>query len=456
MFGEHGYFHYDYELDNYRNVEPKADRFAGQVADALAARHRWLKRRSVDFVFFAAPVKSSIYPEGVPAWAREKVGEKSLLDRVMAKCRERGVPAVDLRPALLAAKAQYGEYLYFKTDYHWSNLGAWVAYEALITRHIAPRFPNVRPIALRDYDAAYGPSQGNQARWARLNGFVPDFYDRETLLFEEPERLASVHTQTPAGVPSALTQLRDTVDVFVSGETGAPSLLLLGDSFTWPMAKLLYATFSNSAQRTVNDSRFSEAAEEMAGLVRLYRPSVVLLERIETQLTHLGKIHPAWASPVFDAVESKGVYEGLPSVPVVLRDSDLNSRVTGSRSGTGAARGPGFTVASGAHTRLQGFPSQPGGEKDSLIFRVDLEATGEATMRVLRERGGTEAPVLCTSASVTAGRQVLYFEILDAVRQPDLDLTFVCDGAPYRVEAIAAKVCPAELVVNYAVTSVGG
>jgi hypothetical protein len=74
-----------------------------------------------------APNKASIYPEYLPDWAKPRLG--SPIDALML------TPSanlyIDFRPALLAAKGNFMETLYYRTDSHWNSLGAGIAFKAL-------------------------------------------------------------------------------------------------------------------------------------------------------------------------------------------------------------------------------------------------------------------------------------------------------------------------------------
>lgn len=75
--------------------------------------------------FLLAPSASVIYPEKLPAGA-PMVDENAMLDEIFAKVGQ-SAGIIDLRELFAARK---DEYLYFKTDHHWTPNGAYRAYEA--------------------------------------------------------------------------------------------------------------------------------------------------------------------------------------------------------------------------------------------------------------------------------------------------------------------------------------
>ena len=74
--------------------------------------------------FLLAPSDSVIYPEKLPAGA-PMVDENAMLDDIFAAVGQ-SASVLDLRPTFMADK---DEYLYFKTDHHWTPNGAYRAYE---------------------------------------------------------------------------------------------------------------------------------------------------------------------------------------------------------------------------------------------------------------------------------------------------------------------------------------
>lgn len=74
--------------------------------------------------FLLAPSASVIYPEELPAGA-PMVDENAMLDDIFAQIGQTA-SVIDLRQPFTALKE---EYLYFKTDHHWTPNGAYHAYE---------------------------------------------------------------------------------------------------------------------------------------------------------------------------------------------------------------------------------------------------------------------------------------------------------------------------------------
>ena len=73
------------------------------------------------------PAAAVTYPENVPAGA-PLLDENLYLDQLSAAVQAAGGRFVDVRETLAAHK---DEYLYYRTDHHWTSLGAYYAYQQL-------------------------------------------------------------------------------------------------------------------------------------------------------------------------------------------------------------------------------------------------------------------------------------------------------------------------------------
>lgn len=93
------------------------------MAKNLAAVQSLAQRYPGRVNLMLVPSASVVYPENVPAGAPQ-IDEKSILEGVAAQGEAYG-RFIDVLPALTEHK---GEYLYYRTDHHWTTLGAYYAY----------------------------------------------------------------------------------------------------------------------------------------------------------------------------------------------------------------------------------------------------------------------------------------------------------------------------------------
>ncbi len=92
----------------------------------FAQRAAWTKAQGMEYVLVVAPNKTSIYPEYLPP--RYHVAGPGNVGGLLKKLS--GITVIDLTPGILQQK-QTGR-LFHKTDTHWNELGAFVAYQTLL------------------------------------------------------------------------------------------------------------------------------------------------------------------------------------------------------------------------------------------------------------------------------------------------------------------------------------
>ncbi len=105
------------------------DRSVRRTAEYLAAKQDALARRGIRFLVASPPNTATIYPEGLPSWARND-GKATEYDLLLAELSKRGVRAIDLRPTLRAARAEGATYL--RHDSHWTPRGALAAFNTIV------------------------------------------------------------------------------------------------------------------------------------------------------------------------------------------------------------------------------------------------------------------------------------------------------------------------------------
>ncbi len=150
MQGEHGWLYWSRErmVENYTGQAQLNRENLQGWQKLLEARRDWLATRGEKYIFVVAPNKETIYPEYLPKWL-VKNGRPVKLDQFLTYMRAHStVPILDLRPCLIAAKAQGATYL--QTDTHWNNFGAFVAYQELINA-LQKQMPALKPLSLESF-----------------------------------------------------------------------------------------------------------------------------------------------------------------------------------------------------------------------------------------------------------------------------------------------------------------
>ena len=178
-----------------------------------------------DFAFLPVYSAYTIYPELLPAYA-QVADETALLEKL-------GLAYIDILPQLMAAK---GENIYFKTDHHWTQDGAYIAYltycEAM----------GIEPVTKYERIESAQPFYGSLYSKAPIFGAQPDEFslyniDREVSVvydMDESTRTDSLYTMKALEKKDQYVAFLDgnhaRVDITTDAGTGK-QLIVFKDSF---------------------------------------------------------------------------------------------------------------------------------------------------------------------------------------------------------------------------------
>ena len=272
VLGKEGWLFYtnDKNLDDYRTAERLSPRDLKTWGRVLIERRDWLGARGIRYLFVLAPNPHTIYPEFLPE-NLVKIREETRLDQIAGYLtRETDLDILDLRPALRAAKL--GGRLYHRTDTHWNQRGAFVAYRE-IARRLQSWFPSLRPIEESDVveTTEIGPG-GDLAGMLALR----DVY-REEEFRVVPNR--PLRARGPKGEPLPYETIVVKIRPLVESEIADPSLpkaVVIRDSYCSPLVPLLSEHF----RRAVYVWQMFDPA-----LIEHEKPDVVIEESVERLAT---------------------------------------------------------------------------------------------------------------------------------------------------------------------------
>ena len=254
VVGKEGWLYFTGEgnMDTYQQTEAYSPRRLEVIIATLRRLQKSLERQGIVFWVVITPAKESIYSPYLPDYIRP-LGAQSKLDALAGRLEsEPDLHVLDLRQPLVAAR-QAGQQVFYRTDTHWNDLGAFIAYQQIMQALASDR-PDLQPHPLADFKLVQGEWQGDLARTFLL-GVVPP----ETTL-----ELAPTFSRQ-----AGLTQ-PDMADVEYTSPLGpdAPVLLIFGDSFMGNLTPFLAEHFG----RTLWKSQHTVDLE----LIRKVQPQVVI------------------------------------------------------------------------------------------------------------------------------------------------------------------------------------
>lgn len=263
----------------------------------LEARSDWMASRGGHYVFVIAPNKESIYPEDLPSEYAQRGPTR--LDQLAAHMKAHSsVPLVDLRPSLVAEKSQ--RRLFFYTDTHWNDEGAYVAYDQVVGA-LAAFYPSMK--ARRYSSFAHAPPTswyGDLSQLLGVNELLSE--ERVELVPQPPYRSTVVPGEPVSGARSWS---------YVAGDPGGPRAVVFHDSFFLPPEERADPARAATAAKLKTKSAFRVVAllgelfshatfawsDFQPDVVVREHADVVVQELVERQL----RLPPAKAAPAPEA-----------------------------------------------------------------------------------------------------------------------------------------------------------
>lgn len=154
--------HFD-NITDYMGLIPFSEEELEAWRICLEERYYWLQERGIDYIFALAPSKAKIYPENLPSRllkVKLELGRLTRYEQLSQYMKANStIPFVDLSVSLLREKRRLEEEqtlelfpLYYRTDFHWTYYGAYIAYLAIvdaINTHSARH--RLRPLSLEEF-----------------------------------------------------------------------------------------------------------------------------------------------------------------------------------------------------------------------------------------------------------------------------------------------------------------
>jgi hypothetical protein len=180
-----------------------------------------------------APNKANVYPEFIPS-RFNRARNQTKLDQMVQALTEAGLDIVDLRPAVIAAKAT--GLSYYRTDSHWTPYGAFYAYLEVAQR-LKRYFPSLTPTKLSDYTVVERPGLLGGLSYMIAMG---DLYNENVITFEPrfPRMAHEIHNDA-----AELNQFQP-LAVFENPDKSLPRAVIFRDSFMHEMIPFLAEHFS--------------------------------------------------------------------------------------------------------------------------------------------------------------------------------------------------------------------
>ncbi len=230
--------------------------------------------RNIQLILIVAPSKHTVYEEYLPSRVAMMKGTLSRVDQLRSAWGVDHSLAsfIDTRPLLVTAKKEMKYPLYYKTDTHWNNLGAFFAYKEIMKK-VKSRYPAAKALTLDDFRLSETKTPGHDlAGMINMTDLMSD--TEVTLTPVRPS--AATDSKAPYAYRTAIrSEIRN---------CSGPSVMAFGDSFLAYMIPYLSESFCRGTYvATPLTIDFS--------LIDMERPDVVIVELAER---YAGSLKIGW------------------------------------------------------------------------------------------------------------------------------------------------------------------
>ena len=143
-FGKDGWMFYigQNAKEMYENHHPLSAQELEKMKSVLVERRNWLRERGMKFYLMFPPMSNFVYPEkigdGLYCFNKKRKLEQ-LADYLT---QHTDLQLIDVFDPIVEAKKKYRYDMFYKTDAHWTQVGAYFAYAAIIDR-LRKDFPDI-------------------------------------------------------------------------------------------------------------------------------------------------------------------------------------------------------------------------------------------------------------------------------------------------------------------------
>jgi alginate O-acetyltransferase complex protein AlgJ len=264
--GRDGWLFYadDGAMEDYAEALPFTDAELEAWRQTLQDTSDWLRAQGIAYLFVVSPDKHVIYQEYMPATIRR--AEVSRIEQLVSHLRAHStVRVLDLRPALLAAKAH--ERIYHRTDTHWNDRGAFVGYQQIVEA-LAADVPALPPPSRSAFEPRVVRSAGLDL--AGMLGLTTVLDEDDLVLV--PRRPGTARILEPHDPNPRLMHPR----IVTEAQHRGPRAVVFMDSFGAGLVRFLSEDFSRVVYLWQNNMD--------PQVVRQERPQVVIQEWVGRRL----------------------------------------------------------------------------------------------------------------------------------------------------------------------------
>lgn len=258
----------DNSLGDFTGKTLLSDEEAAEYEKKIKAQKDYFDEKGIRFLIMIPPNKMSVYSEYAPKAYRKLRAERSRYEQTEEAIRNAGVPFINLKKLFEKEKGEYP--LYYRTDTHWNDLGAYTAFTHLMNV-LHKDVPEIERIETRESEC------GDNYRMSGLSDACADTHYTPVLSFKN-------------GPGNCVSERDSGYIVCTNEEAPYKEHILVGrDSF----AERLIPYFAWMFKKTTFVWSGKLSSEEMFAVINRETPDIVLYTFAERNLSQTAKEVPA-------------------------------------------------------------------------------------------------------------------------------------------------------------------
>lgn len=305
--GVDGWFFYTLD-DNLRianGTYPLTNEILINIKNKQEKIKEYYNKQGIEYVLVIAPSKVSIYPEYINS--EEYSIRATPIDIVSNYLKENSdVKVINLKDSLLEAKAK--EQVYFKTDTHWNEVGAYIGYQTVINKLNKFGLVNTKPVEVMKTEALH------KGEFSAMMG------DKNLLGEERTINTEIVKPKAESIEIANLGQAKATY-AYRNAAIEGKKLLLYGDSMfgLWNIPELFAENFT--------EFTYVWSYEMLHETAELLKPDIVMYEITERYLNMLGNFNEGFVSYNLKNPDAEIITHNTPTEIKPGEKYDINIKV---------------------------------------------------------------------------------------------------------------------------------
>lgn len=292
VLGREGWLYHDRYADGISLMDffghaPFRESELEMILEKITKINRFCEERGILLKIVVAPNKHTIYPEFLPSDIKNRQGASTRLDQLKDYLirNKLGSVLIDVRQSLVSSKGVKPYPLYYLTDTHWNQMGAFIAY-AEIMKSLLPRFPHIKILDIANYSVNLVPT----FHLHRLLGGGGDLSNSIGMsgLMKDTEIVLEPQTPHLAKFIDPGIKIEGTYDItrWHIEKSNYPKMVMFRDSFGYPLLIYLSESFSDSLYVWYLPFGVN------LSVIEKERPQVVILQLVERNLQELSRPIP--------------------------------------------------------------------------------------------------------------------------------------------------------------------